>query len=141
MTLKEELNKLREIRNSAAPNAMERYIALSDEITARYTSPEEIKEISAFLMEGYKEIGSELEELNLEVENAVLKQQIAPYMDIIPLGYIAKKYFGKSTSWLSQRINGNKVRGRVYTLSEQDKQIFNNAIRDICKKLGSLSIA
>lgn len=141
MTLKEELNKLREIRNSAAPNAMERYIALSDEITARYTSPEEIKEISAFLMEGYKEIGSELEELNLEVENAVLKQQIAPYMDIIPLGYIAKKYFGKSTAWLSQRINGNKVRGRVYTLSEQDKQIFNNAIRDICKKLGSLSIA
>lgn len=140
MTLKEELNKLREIRNSAAPNAMERYIALSDEITARYTSPEEIKEISAFLMEGYKEIGSELEELNLEVENAVLKQQIAPYMDIIPLGYIAKKYFGKSTAWLSQRINGNKVRGRVYTLSEQDKQIFNNAIRDICKKLGSLSI-
>lgn len=141
MALKEELNKLREIRNSADPNAMERYMALSDEITARYTTPEEIKEISAFLMEGYKEIGTELEELELQAESAVLKQQIAPYMEIIPLSYIAKKYFGKSTAWLSQRINGSKVRGKVYTLSKKDIETFNYALQDISKKLGSLSIA
>ena len=45
--------------------------------------------------------------------------------------------------YLEQRAaeDGYKVRGRVYTLSEQDRLIFNNAIHDICNKLGSLSMA
>nr|WP_297641501.1 DUF5053 domain-containing protein [uncultured Bacteroides sp.] len=57
------------------------------------------------------------------------------------LGNIAKKYFGKSTAWLSLRINGSKVRGKVYTLSKKDLETFNFALQDISKLLGSLSIS
>ena len=117
MALKDDLKKLNEIARSDAPDAMERYTALSDEITAKYQSPEEASEIADFLLNGYKELGQEAEEM---INYVTVKQQIAPYADIIPLGYIAKKYFGKSTAWLSQRINGTKVRGKVYTLSKED---------------------
>lgn len=60
---------------------------------------------------------------------------------LLPISYIAKNYFGKSTTWQQQRINGYKVRGRVYTLNEEQKGIFNNAIQDIAKKIGSIHYA
>lgn len=138
MALKDDLKKLNEIAHSDAPDAMERYTALSDEITAKYQSPEDASEIADFLLNGYKELGQEAEEM---INYVTVKQQIAPYADIIPLGYIAKKYFGKSTAWLSQRINGTKVRGKVYTLSKEDLETFNFALQDISRKLGSISIA
>ena len=137
MALKDDLKKLNEIARSDAPDAMERYTALSDEITAKYQSPEDASEIADFLLNGYKELGQEAEEM---INYVTVKQQIAPYADIIPLGYIAKKYFGKSTAWLSQRINGTKVRGKVYTLSKEDLETFNFALQDISRKLGSISI-
>ena len=138
MALKDDLKKLNEIARSDAPDAMERYTALSDEITAKYQSPEDASEIADFLLNGYKKLGQEAEEM---INYVTVKQQIAPYADIIPLGYIAKKYFGKSTAWLSQRINGTKVRGKVYTLSKEDLETFNFALQDISRKLGSISIA
>ena len=69
------------------------------------------------------------------------QEKIKEMKEIVPVSYIARHYFGKSAAWLQQRIYGYKVRGRVYTLNEKDRQTFNDAIRDICEKLGSLSIA
>nr|DAW68840.1 MAG TPA: protein of unknown function (DUF5053) [Bacteriophage sp.] len=138
MALKDDLKKLHKIAHSGAPDAMEKYVALSNEITGKYTDQKDVDAIADFLIKGYKDISSEAEELNSYV---ALKQQIAPYAEIIPLGYIARKYFGKSTAWLSQRINGSKVRGKVYTLSKKDIETFNFALQDISKKIGSLSIS
>lgn len=138
MALKEELKKLHDIAHSGTSDAMDRYTVLMTEITQKYTSQEYADMIADFLINGYKELSAEAEELNTYIS---LKQQIAPYTEIIPLAYIAKKYFGKSTSWLSQRINGSKVRGRVYTLNKKDIETFNYALRDISEKLGSLSIS
>lgn len=138
MALKEELKKLHDIAHSGTSDAMDRYTVLMTEITQKYTSQEDADMIADFLINGYKELSEEAEELNTYIS---LKQQIAPYTEIIPLAYIAKKYFGKSTSWLSQRINGSKVRGRVYTLNKKDIETFNYALKDISEKLGSLSIS
>ena len=43
-----------------------------------------------------------------EVETCVddLRKQLAGKFEMIPMSYIAKYYFGKSQSWLAQRING-----------------------------------
>ena len=56
-------------------------------------------------------------------------EEIRDSLDILPLSYIAKHYFGKSASWLYQRINGNKVRGKVYTLNKEEIEIFNKAFK------------
>ena len=138
MALKDELKKLHEIAHSGTPDAMERYAALSDEITLKYTSQEDADMIADFLINGYREIATEAKDT---IRYVNLKQQIAPHIEIIPLAYIAKKYFGKSTSWLSQRINGSKVRDKVYTLNSKDLETFNYALKDISKELGSLSIS
>ncbi|QIU94681.1 DUF5053 domain-containing protein [Bacteroides faecium] len=76
---------------------------------------------------------------NLSVCYAI-KAQVKEISEIVSLKYIAKNYFGKSASWLSQRINGSPVRGKIYCLKESELDTLNSAIQDIGKKLGSLSI-
>ena len=89
-------------------------------------SPEVQEQLHAFMQEG---IG------RLEADVADLRRQIGTEYDLLPLSYIAKHYFGKSKAWLFQRINGYRVRGKVYTLSEEQKAIFNEAVQDIAKFL------
>lgn len=73
---------------------------------------------------------------------ASVRKQIADEdYKLLPLSYIAEHYFGKTRAWLYQRINGQPVRGRVYTLNEEQKTIFNNALQDIAKRIGSYRIA
>lgn len=60
---------------------------------------------------------------------------------LLPLSYIAKEYFDKSSAWLLQRLNGYPVRGRVYTLNAEQKSIFNRAVSEIGQRIGSLQLA
>lgn len=69
---------------------------------------------------------------------APTRRQTGDKYEILPIPYIARHYFGKSAAWLHHRINGNPVRGKVYTLSPEQKEVFNAACRDISQKIGSL---
>lgn len=87
-----------------------------------------------------KFIEDKLEEVEKSVK--LLRQSISEEdYKLLPLSYIAKTYFGKSASWLLQRINGYQVRGKVYTLNEEQKGVFNRAVQDISKRLGALQLA
>lgn len=102
------------------------------------------EELAAFNEGLQKDFGNILaamdEEIN-ELQNTLaLREQIEPYKEIVPMSYIAKVYFGKSAAWLSQRVCGSPVRGKVYTLKPQEIDIFNNALHDIGMKLGSISL-
>ena len=72
---------------------------------------------------------------------ATIRQQLGNRYDILPMAYIAEHYFGKSRAWLYQRINGHKVRGKVYTLNEEQKRTFNEACQDLAKEIGSFRLA
>lgn len=60
---------------------------------------------------------------------------------LLPLSYIARTYFGKSSAWLLQRLNGYAVRGKVYSLSEEQKGVFNRALTEIAQKIGSIQLS
>lgn len=78
----------------------------------------------------------------IESDVAALRSRISDEdYRLLPLSYIAKKYFGKSSAWLSQRLNGTLVRGKAYTLNDEQKRIFNNALQDISLRIGSLHLA
>lgn len=87
---------------------------------------------------------SEADELKKEIkeldDKLTIRVQLKKSIELLPMSYIAKQYFGKSASWLYQRINGNKVRGKVYTLSENEISIFNKALNDIARQISALSI-
>ena len=106
-------------------------------IQERYTSPEDAEAIGDFILSNIKVMNQELEELDRMV---TIQEQLAKDKEIIPIAYIARTYFGKSTAWLQQRLYGYKVRGKVYKLSDKDLCTFNNALQDISKRIGSLVI-
>lgn len=135
--LKEELDELREIFRNITPETEEEYKKRFLSIQERYTSPEDNEAINEFMMSLYKVMDEKAE----EVERLLtIQEQLRPFKEILPMSYIARTYFGKSSAWLQQRIYGYKVRGKVYSLSDKDIDTLNFALQDISKKIGSLSI-
>lgn len=107
------------------------------DMKALYTKPEEKEAIRKHLDSKLNEIENRTETLDKSI---TLREQMSEIIDLIPISYIAKNYFGKSRAWLYQRINGYKVRGHVYTLNEKEIETFNRALKDISNKIGSLSV-
>ena len=96
------------------------------------------KEIEAFMEEWL----ANMEVENEEIKKVAIREQISEKAyKLIPWSYIAKNYFGKSVSWLTQRVNGYPVRGKVYTLTEEQKRILNRAFSEIGTFIGSYRIA
>lgn len=136
-TIHDELKELRELFNNITPGKEEEYKTRFLSIQERYTSPEDAEAIGDFILDNFKYMNQEIEELNRMI---TIQEQLAKDKEIIPIAYIARTYFGKSTAWLQQRLYGYKVRGKVYKLSDKDLSIFNNALQDISKRIGSLVI-
>lgn len=85
-------------------------------------------------------ISQKMEQLQNEV--LTLREQLAEEdYKLLPLRYIAQEYFGKSAAWLSQRLNGSEVRGHIYTLNSEQKDIFNRAVQEIGQRISSLQLA
>ena len=91
------------------------------------------------IMTDYAEVHTAVESMKLGSLDYIPKQ-FAEIIELIPISYIAKNYFGKSRAWLYQRINGYKVRGRIYTLNEKELETFNRALKEISNKISSLSV-
>jgi len=85
---------------------------------------------------------ADMETENEEIKQVALREQISDKAyKLIPWSYIAKNYFGKSVSWLTQRVNGYPVRGKVYTLTDEQKDTLNRALSEIGTFIGSYRIA
>ena len=48
---------------------------------------------------------------------------------------ISKNYFGKSRSWLSQKMNGFDGNGSETALSETEREILKNALNDLSRRI------
>lgn len=136
-SINQELKELTAIMNSTSENKEKEYQDKFNDIQNRFTSEADKETIADFILNGFKEISTELSDIDRYL---TIQEQLANIKEILPLSYIARTYFGKSTAWLQQRIYGYKVRGRVYSLSEKDVCTLNEALQDISKKFGSLTI-
>lgn len=131
------LNEINPLMGSFIPEEREKLDVLMKELSELQLTDEEKKVSSAFFTEGILSIQEDISSIN---EKISMKEQLEDISQLVSLSYIAKRYFGKSRAWLYQRINGNKVRGKVYTFSESEKKIFNDAIQDIANRISSVYI-
>lgn len=96
------------------------------------STPENDALFDEFVNRGVGQIAEELRSIRKQLEEDEYK--------LLPLSYIASHYFGKSRAWLYQRVNGMKVRGHRYTLNEEQRAVFNAAVQDISRRIGSICI-
>lgn len=132
-TVEDILKEMKPLMGTDNPAERERLDALTAELNARPLTDEEKALARAWWNSGVEEIKQDIATLRQQIEDEDYK--------LIPISYIAKHYFGKSASWLYQRINGNKLGGRQYTLNAEQKAMFNAALQDIADRIRSFSIA
>lgn len=133
MALKDELLALKPLLGTDSPE----FYGKVKVIAAQYNSEEDKKVISNFISGQLQNIDSQLD----VIEEKAIKLQLQEVAEIVSLSYLAKKYFNKSRAWLYQRLNGNTVNGKPARFTQEELQVFNNALQDISKKIGSLSIS
>jgi len=76
----------------------------------------------------------------MEAESEHIRQQLGDVPDILSMSYIAKNYFGKSRTWLYQRINGNNVNGKPAYFTRSERKQFQDALHDIAKRLSAITL-
>jgi hypothetical protein len=126
--MKKELNKLMKLAGTKAFD-----IELK-KLYDRYQDNDRARgEIAAFIKEGIAQSGKRIEDISV-------KMQLKEVTEIVSLAYIARHYFQKTKSWLSQRINAHSVNGKPAKFTEAELETLNFALKDIGKKLGSVSV-
>ncbi|HJC98973.1 MAG TPA: DUF5053 domain-containing protein [Candidatus Phocaeicola merdavium] len=131
-TIEDILKEMKPLMGTGNPEERKKLDALIKELNRRKLTEKEKIFAQTWWNSGIEEIKQDITTLRQQIEEDDYK--------LIPMSYIAKHYFGKSASWLYQRINGNKVGGRSYTLNEEQKATFNRALQDIAKRISSFSI-
>lgn len=131
------LAEMKPLMGSLDTEKRKRLNALEEELKKLQLTDEDKATTKVWYEEGLEEIEKNIDHIEHELK---IRDQLKEVADILPLSYIAKNYFGKSAAWLYQRINGNKVRGKVYTLNREEVDTFNRALKEIGKKISSLSI-
>lgn len=98
-------------------------------------SPDELKEFNKLLLNDTEALLHDGDEMI----TCAVKEKLGKLPEALSMAYISKTYFGKSASWLSQRINGNKVNGKVARFTSSDLMQLQHALHDIGNKLLAVS--
>lgn len=128
--LRDDLIKM----NSLTDDELDSHLMM---MKGKYTSDQDRRIIEQYLI---GEASNIMEDMKLIKKELTIREQMKDIINLVPLSYIAQTYFGKSRAWLYQRINGYKVRGKVYSLNDKEIEIFNRALKDIGTKIASLSV-
>jgi len=116
---------------------MENRAAFDRETNALVKRSEGDKKLKAELR---KEFQESLDKRGEKIKELAVKIQLDAISDMINMSYIAKTYFGKSRQWLYHRINGSTVNGKRAEFTPEQKKQLNAALKDIGKKIGSVTV-
>lgn len=73
-------------------------------------------------------------------EELIMVHKLGNIAQAISLSYIANTYFGKSRSWLYQRLNGHNVNGKQAQFTAEEKKQFASALKDLSIQLQETSL-
>ena len=73
------------------------------------------------------------------IEEHLLREQLGPLAEALNMSYIARTYFGKSRSWLSQRLNGSVVNGKRASMTDEEKATLTSALQDIQSQISAFT--
>ena len=104
-------------------------IELSDSEKQQYSD-----HVTADLKNVLKALDSDIEELRA----ARIREKMGDLDQAVSFAYIAKNYFGKSYSWLIQRLNGSKVNGKEAHFNKEEVLQLQAALNDLGRKLSSI---
>ena len=83
-------------------------------------------------------VEADLREVNARADEVLVREKMEAILPMISVSYLARHYFGKSSSWLYQRINGNKVHGKPAKFTTQELEKLRHALREISQSIAGI---
>ncbi|MCH5312125.1 MAG: DUF5053 domain-containing protein [Prevotella sp.] len=123
---------------ATTPEELEAVKQYQHELQAAMT-PEEKEAFDREFMEDHFRILTAMDEDINEWRSEAIRRKMGDMPKFINWTQIASTYFGKSQSWLMQRINGNQVNGKEAHFNAAEAKQLEAALHDLGQKL--LSIA
>ena len=103
-------------------------------------SPEELEKYQKeFVEDHYRMLDAIQEDIDEWVVEAI-KKKMGDTPKFINWSQIAATYFGKSQSWLMQRINGNTVNGKEAHFKPAEAKQLEAALHDLGHKLLAIAL-
>ena len=87
------------------------------------------------LIAEYRLLKTEEEKKGFDEKEAEIKLLLNGVDNYLSLSQIAQDYFGKSRSWLYQRINGAIVNGKPAQFTPEERQQLSNALLAISERI------
>ncbi len=85
-------------------------------------------------------VEADLKDINARAEEVLVREKMEAILPMISVSYLAKHYFGRSSSWLYQRINGNKVHGKPAKFTTQELDKLRHALREISQSIAGIAL-
>ena len=101
-------------------------------------SEEEQKAETARQLESIKAVLEGVKANHEELDARRIREKLGNVPEAISMSYIAKNYFGKTKTWLYQRLNGNKVNGKEARFTENEARQLQDALHDLGRRLSSI---
>ncbi len=134
MGVREDFFRLKEACISSTGEAKEKAEREMDAFFASL-SPEDGDELKDAVTEDFDRIHKVINEATVLKKRIEIRKVLAETLPFISVSEFAKQYFGKSASWLHQRINGNEVHGKCATFTDSEMNTLANALKDVAAKL------
>jgi hypothetical protein len=99
-------------------------------------SEEEKKEVQSAVSDDFSSMHKEISEINKLID---VREKLSPILPMISISYISKHFFGKSTSWFYQRLNGNLIHGKPVKFTDDERKKLSIALQSIGKTLNEAS--
>ena len=110
------------------------------------------KEISALLESMSGNETSELEQVvsddfkrmhkdAADIERTItVRKKLEPVLPLINVAGFTRHYFGKSSSWFYQRMNGNIVHGKPMSFTDEELKQLQDAFQDLAQRMLSVQL-
>ena len=138
MTVKEEYFKLKDRWMNSKGEEREK---VNNDMQAFFDAltPEERLMIEEAVNEDFARIHQDVTESHRLSEQINMRKQMESVLPFISISEFSKHYFGKSASWMHQRINGNSVHGKPASFTQDELKTLADSLSDLSNRLSAIS--
>ncbi|WP_456086507.1 DUF5053 domain-containing protein [Parabacteroides sp.] len=98
---------------------------------------QEVEQLAVGVQNDFDNIHQEVAEIK---EQLTIRERLDPVLPYLSVSKLSKDYFNKSSSWFYQRLNGNKIHGKVCRFTDKELETLDMALKDISRRISSLQL-
>jgi hypothetical protein len=130
MKLKEQWKKASETERAEIDKEIS---ALLESMSGNETS-----ELEQTVSDDFKRMHKDAADIDRTI---TVRKKLEPILPLINVAGFTRHYFGKSSSWFYQRMNGNIVHGKPMSFTDEELKQLQDAFQDLAQRMLSVQLA